>query len=119
MNEIFGGYGWELSYPDRKWIADMCQVHGVNVLIPHAFDPKGDMSSPDGDYPPFYYYTGDEANWPNYKAWCERQNRLGYMLSGNDSDNRPLSGNGRPGTVEPDHQGGHIAGFYQSFIKRG
>ena len=91
MNEIFGGYGWEFTYPDRRWIADMCQVHGVNVLIPHAFDPKGDKSNPDGDYPPFYYYTGDEANWPNYKAWCERQNRLGYMLSGNDSDNYSIA----------------------------
>ena len=88
MCEIFGAYNpGRLTWSDRKWMGDWCQVRGVNVMIPHAFNPKGSVQDPDPDCPPFYYYTGDEANWPKYKAWCERQNRLSYMLSGNDDDN--------------------------------
>jgi hypothetical protein len=56
--EIFGAYGWGLTDQDRKWIADWCQVQGVNVLDPHAVNPRGTMSNPDGDCPPFYLYTG-------------------------------------------------------------
>ncbi|HEX2949270.1 MAG TPA: glycosyl hydrolase, partial [Armatimonadota bacterium] len=90
MNEIFGVAG-ELNYQSRKWWGDWCQVHGCNFLIPHAVNPKGSTADPDPDCPPFYLYNGDEANWPNYKAWCERQNRLSYMLSGNDSANYSIA----------------------------
>jgi len=86
MCEIFGAYS-HLTWADRQWLADWCQVHGANVLVPHAFNPKGSVANPDEDCPPFYYYTGDEANWPKYKSWCERQNRLSHMLTGNDSNN--------------------------------
>jgi hypothetical protein len=92
MCEIFGAYApGRLTWADRKWMGDWCQVHGVNVLIPHAFNPKGSVQNPDPDCPPFYYYTGDEANWPKYQSWCERQNRLSYMLSGNDDDNYSIA----------------------------
>jgi hypothetical protein len=87
LDEIFGGYGWGMTYQERRWLSDWNTVQGVNIMDPHAVNPKGTMSNPDTDYPPFYYYTGDEANWPNYKAWCERQNRLSYMLTGNDATN--------------------------------
>jgi len=87
MCEIFGAAGWKLTYEDMKWWGDWCQVHGVNVMTPHSFNPKGSKSIPDEDCPPFFYYTGDEANWPRYKDWCVRQNRLAYMLTGNDADN--------------------------------
>lgn len=88
--EIFGAYR-QLTWTDRKWLGDWCQVHGVNVMIPHAFNAKGSMKDPDPDCPPFYYYTGDETNWPNYKSWCERQNRLSYMLTGNDANNYSIA----------------------------
>ncbi len=87
MCEIFGAAGWGLSYEDMKWWGDWCQVHGVNVMDPHSFNPKGDRANSDTDCPPYFYYTGDEENWPKYQAWCERQNRLAYMLTGNDEKN--------------------------------
>jgi hypothetical protein len=87
MCEIFGAAGWDLTYHDMKWWGDWCQVHGVNVMDPHSFNPKGNRENSDTDCPPYFYYTGDEANWPKYREWCERQNRLGYMLTGNDADN--------------------------------
>jgi len=87
MCEIYGAAGWGLTYDDMKWWGDWSQVHGVNVMDPHSFNLKGTKSNPDTDCPPFFYYTGDEANWPKYKAWCERQNRLAYMLTGNDAEN--------------------------------
>jgi hypothetical protein len=87
MCEIFGAAGWGLTYEDMKWWGDWCQVHGVNVMDPHSFNPKGTRSASDTDCPPYFYYTGDEANWPKYKDWCERQNRLGYLLTGNDELN--------------------------------
>jgi hypothetical protein len=87
MCEIFGAAGWELTYDDMKWWGDWCQVHGVNVMDPHSFNPKGTRKASDSDCPPYFYYTGDEANWPKYKDWCERQNRLGYLLTGNDAEN--------------------------------
>jgi len=92
MCEIFGAYTPNrLTWAERKWQGDWCQVHGLNVLIPHAFNPKGSTQNPDEDCPPFYYYTGDEANWPKYKSWCERQNRLSYMLTGNDDENYSIA----------------------------
>jgi len=87
MCEIFGAAGWNLSYQDMKWWGDWCQVHGVNVMDPHSFNPKGTRTESDTDCPPYFYYNGDETNWPRYKAWCERQNRLAYMLTGNDAEN--------------------------------
>jgi hypothetical protein len=84
--EIYG-VATELNYQSRKWWADWHQVQGVNVLDPHAVNPKGTASSPDTDCPPYYLYSGDEANWPNYKALSERQNRISYMMSGNDAGN--------------------------------
>jgi hypothetical protein len=87
MCEIFGGAGMYFSYDEMKWWGDWCQVQGVNVMDPHSFNLKGSKSKPDKDYPPYFYYTGDEANWPKYKAWCDRQNRLAYMLTGNDDYN--------------------------------
>jgi hypothetical protein len=87
MCEIFGAAGWKLTYEDMKWWGDWCQVKGVNVMDPHSFNPKGSKSEPDTDCPPYFYYTGDEDNWPKYKAWCDRQNRIAYMLTGNDADN--------------------------------
>jgi hypothetical protein len=91
MCEIFGAAGWELTYDDMKWWGDWCQVHGVNVMDPHSFNPKGTRTNSDTDCPPYFCYTGDEANWPKYKEWCERQNRLGYMLTGNDPDNHSVA----------------------------
>lgn len=87
MCEIFGAAGWDLSFEDMKWWGDWCQVHGVNVMDPHSFNPKGNKENPDTDCPPYFYYTGDEAHWPEYKDWCERQNRLAYLLTGNDAQN--------------------------------
>lgn len=79
MNEVFGGYGMGLPYEEMKWLGDWMTVRGVNVLVPHSFNPK----YPDSDYPPYFYYSGNNPTWPWYKVWCDRQNRLSWLLSGN------------------------------------
>ena len=93
--EIFGGYWGGLGYLQMKWLADWCQVRGVNFMIPHAFDP---LAPNDGDCPPYYntleHRPNDqwklifadeklsEPRWPLYRVWADYNNRLTLWLSG-------------------------------------
>ena len=36
-NEVFGGYGWSLTFDEMKGLSDWLMVRGVNLLWPHAF----------------------------------------------------------------------------------
>lgn len=36
-NEVFGGYGWNLTLDEMKGLSDWLMVRGVNLLWPHAF----------------------------------------------------------------------------------
>jgi len=36
-NELYGAYGWKLTFDEMKWLADWMMVRGVNLLWPHAF----------------------------------------------------------------------------------
>lgn len=83
FNEIYGGYGMGLTYDEMKWLSDWNTVQGLNIMVPHSFNPK----YPDTDYPPYFYYSGNNPNWPLYKVWADRQNRLSYMLTGNNATN--------------------------------
>ncbi len=83
MNECFAGY--ELgNYSFIKWSSDLSTLQGSQVLIPHSFNPG---NYDEGDWPPYFYRSGTEPSWPLYKIWAERQNRLAYMMQGNDDDN--------------------------------
>ena len=55
--EIYGGYGQGLTYPQMKWLADWHHVRGVNLLIPHSFNPRAPY---DDDFPPYFYNGGFE-----------------------------------------------------------
>ena len=39
MCEAFGAYGWVEGLKMMKWITDHMISHGVNLIVPHAFDP--------------------------------------------------------------------------------
>jgi len=77
--EIYGGYNQDLTYPKMKWLADWHQVRGVNLLIPHSFNPRAPY---DGDYPPYFYNGGFEPRWPLYRVWADYVTRLSFMLTG-------------------------------------
>jgi alpha-L-rhamnosidase len=76
--EIFGGYSQTLTYPQMKWLADWHQVRGVNLLIPHSFNPRAPF---DKDYPPYFYNGGFEPRWPLYRVWADYSSRLSTMLT--------------------------------------
>lgn len=79
FSEIFGGYNQILTYPQMKWLADWHQVRGVNLLIPHSFNPRAPN---DRDYPPYFYNGGFEPRWPLYRVWADYTSRLSTMLTG-------------------------------------
>jgi len=77
--EIYGGYGQGLTYPQMKWLADWHHVRGVNLLIPHSFNPRAPY---DDDFPPYFYNGGFEPRWPLYRVWADYSSRLSLMLTG-------------------------------------
>ena len=36
-NELYGAYGWNLTFDEMKWLADWFMIRGVNLFWPHAF----------------------------------------------------------------------------------
>ncbi len=79
MVEIFGARGQDLPYSEMKWWTDHMQVSGVNVLIPHSFNPR---APDDRDCPPYFYNGGFEPRWPLYRVWADYTSRLSLMLTG-------------------------------------
>ncbi len=79
MVEIFGARGQDLSYPEMKWWTDHMHVSGVNLHIPHSFNPR---SPYDRDCPPYFYNGGFEPRWPLYRVYADYTSRLSLMLSG-------------------------------------
>lgn len=79
MCEIYGGYGQNLTYPDMKWLLDWHELSGVNLFVPHSFNPKAPN---DGDFPPYFYADDAEPRWPLYRVWADYTNRLSLMLTG-------------------------------------
>lgn len=77
--EIYGGYNQVLTYPQMKWLADWHHVRGVNLLIPHSFNPRAPY---DKDYPPYFFNGGFEPRWPLYRVWADYSNRLATLLTG-------------------------------------
>lgn len=79
MCEAFGGYGWVEGLKLMKWITDHLLSHGVNLIVPHAFDPK---EFPDTDFPPHFYAHGNNPEFPYFHKWSHYANRMCELLSG-------------------------------------
>ncbi|MDD4102860.1 MAG: glycosyl hydrolase, partial [Kiritimatiellae bacterium] len=62
-----------------KWWADRMQVCGVNVMIPHSFNPRAPH---DTDCPPYFYNGGYEPRFALYRVWADYSSRLSLMLTG-------------------------------------
>lgn len=78
MCEAFGAYGWVEGLKMMKWITDHMIVHGVNWIVPHAFDPK---TFPDWDCPPHFYAHGNNPQYPYFHKWSEYASRLCALMS--------------------------------------
>lgn len=78
MCEAFGAYGWVEGLKMMKWITDHMISHGVNIIVPHAFDPK---EFPDWDCPPHFYAHGFNPQYEYFKKWSSYANRLCYLMS--------------------------------------
>lgn len=79
MVEIYGARGQDLSYPEIKWWCDLMQVAGINVHIPHSFNPRAPY---DTDCPPYFDNGGYEPRFPLYKVYADYTSRLSLLLSG-------------------------------------
>ena len=87
MAEVFGAYGWGEGNRLMKWIADYMLVRGVNVFVPHAFNPK---AFPDGDCPPHFYAHGMNPQYREFGRLMAYVNRTAALLSGG-SYNAPVA----------------------------
>ena len=79
MCEAFGAYGWVEGLKMMKWITDHMLSHGVNVIVPHAFNPA---PFPDWDCPPHFYAHGQNPQYPYFHKWSHYADRLCHLLSG-------------------------------------
>ena len=52
--------------------------HGVNLIVPHAFDPK---EFPDWDCPPHFYAHGNNPQYPYFHYFANYANRLCNLMS--------------------------------------
>ena len=77
MCEAFGAYGWNEGLKLMKWITDHLLVHGINYIVPHAFNPK---EFPDWDCPPHFYANGNNPQYRYYKLLNDYTNRLCTLL---------------------------------------
>lgn len=83
MCEAFGAYGWIEGLKMMKWITDHMLSHGVNVIVPHAFDPA---KFPDWDCPPHFYAHGNNPQYLYFHKWSTYADRLCHLLSGGYHD---------------------------------
>jgi len=72
-NEVFGAYGWELSYEEMRWLTDWLLVRGVDLLWPHAFyysvrGPRRDERPPD--------VGPNNVWWPVYRPYADYCRRM-------------------------------------------
>ena len=79
MAEVFGAYGWGEGCRLMKWIADYMLVRGVNVFVPHDFNPK---DFPDGDCPPHFFAHGMNPQYREFGQLMGYMNRMAALLSG-------------------------------------
>lgn len=78
MCEAFGAYGWSEGLKMMKWITDFMISHGINYIVPHAFDPK---KFPDWDCPPHFYAHGMNPQFKHFGVWSRYADRLAHLFS--------------------------------------
>lgn len=78
MCEAFGAYGWAEGLKEMKWITDHMISHGVNWIVPHAFDPS---DFPDWDCPPHFYARGMNPQYKYFHIWSAYADRLCNLFS--------------------------------------
>ncbi len=83
MCEAFGAYGWIEGLKMMKWITDHMVSHGVNLIVPHAFDPA---AFPDWDCPPHFYAHGNNPQYSYFHKWSTYADHLCHLLSGGFHD---------------------------------
>lgn len=83
MCEAFGAYGWIEGLKMMKWITDHMISHGVNWIVPHAFDPA---DFPDWDCPPHFYAHGMNPQYPYFHIWSQYADRLCHLFSNGVKD---------------------------------
>ncbi len=79
MCEAFGAYGWVEGLKMMKWISDHLIAHGVNLIVPHAFDPA---PFPDWDCPPHFYAHGMNPQYPYFHVLTDYLDNLCHLFSG-------------------------------------
>lgn len=79
MCEAFGAYGWIEGLKMMKWITDHMVSHGVNYIVPHAFNPS---DFPDNDCPPHFYAQGMNPQYQYFHKWTNYADRLCYLMNG-------------------------------------
>lgn len=79
MCEAYGAYGWVEGLKMMKWITDHLISHGVNCIVPHAFDPA---PFPDWDCPPHFYAHGNNPQYPYFKVFTAYTDRLCHLFRG-------------------------------------
>ena len=76
LNEIFGAYGFNLTYDEMLWLINWCAARGQNMFTPHAFyystrGPRLEERPPDvGPHSPW---------WERYKTFAEYCARLCWL----------------------------------------
>jgi len=81
MAEIFGARGQSLTYSEMKWWTDHLLASGVNVLVPHSFNPRAPF---DTDCPPYFWMDDREPRWPLYRVWADYAARASLLLRGGE-----------------------------------
>ena len=78
LTELFGCSGQNMSFVDRKWIADWHQVLGINLMNPHLslYSMRGARKR---DYPPNIFYQ--QPWWPDNRLFEDYCGRLSYALT--------------------------------------
>lgn len=78
MCEAFGAYGWVEGLKMMTWITNHLISHGVNTIVPHAFDPA---KFPDWDCPPHFYAHGMNPQYQYFDQWSSYADRLCELVS--------------------------------------
>jgi len=76
--EIFGMFGWDLTFEKMKYVTNWLCVRGINMIIPHAlyYSTEGERKN---DCPPSLFFQN--PIWERFKEYTNYVKRLCYLLS--------------------------------------